>query len=630
MRFPGWFLVALCALLCGAVCFGEPPKDLGLVERAERTLVQLTVRIHPATPQDRQRAAHLTKDDFSIVIDQTEIPASRFELDNYCPEFEEPVPAEPAGRSNPGKYALFFVDELGPEGQDNARTMLARMIPQMAAGGYRMKVLPRPETGWTDDVERLQREVAALFDPDAASEAEEDQAGVLRTLLASGRVDDAIAVARDAEAASQLSFEGPTLQLARALYEMGSLPSPKALIYFAEMGQSFREMIVDTAIRAGVPVYAVKADGMPVYDPSRSTANDPGAIITTSLYALSDHTGGRFGFGGFRPKDADRIVERVRSDLSCLYVVSLDAAGLPRDRLLQPKIRLKAPLRRALSARTIPDVTIPNERRRREQEAAMVLRSGRWPGVLTAGVSLVPLGADGSRATARIQFEVETGPSAEAIPAGWDVGVNYFASSRVSGYGGLRVTSPGPKVVFEKSVTIPFGPYSIVGVAQEAGGPGLARGTAAGVLARPRKNEVGFVRPPELLHWEAASFVAEGEAARKAGWTPLRFGMARADRALSLATSLCRGSKVRGTLSVETVLRLPERDLPFASRAWREGDASCRVGRDDLFDAGQLPWAGTPYEATVLVTVKDATGRSLGAEARTFWVIGPRDARQNR
>jgi hypothetical protein len=614
-------LVRAAVLLSGAACLGDPPRDLGLVERAERSIVQLTVRIRPLVPEDRSRAAHLTKADFSVFLDDKEFPPEQFDLDNFCPE---PGAEQPPEADASGKHVLFFVDELGPESQINTKAMLQNMIPRMAADGYEMKVLPNSDPSWTRDVPRLLRDAKAVFDP--AASVTEDGGGPpendLRALLDSNQVDRAIELARRAELAAQLTFEGPPLQLARAISEMGPLPAPKALIYFAEFGISFREMIVDTAIRSGVAVYAVKADGLAPYIPNVKLVDDPGAIITTSLSSLSEHTGGHLSLGHFRKSASASVLKRVESDLSCVYVVSLDAAGLDRDRTLRPRIKLRSDLRAQLSAATIPELTIPSERRRQEDAVAITLRSGRGPGVEPAGVSLVPLNFDASSVIGVIRFRLDRGEDASLLHAAWDVGVNYFGASRVSGHGGLRVTAGEPTFVFEKHVTLPIGPYSIVGVAQEVGGPGLARGTLAGVLMRPKKNAVGFLQPPALLEWRPGTFVSEDGKARKAGWSPLCYGMAASDRPISIVASTCRGERVRGALTIDTTVRLPDKELRMTTKRWPDRVAACRIDSDVIM-AGALPWSNRPYEAIVLVNVSDASGRSVARGSNAFWVIGP-------
>jgi len=405
---------------------------------------------------------------------------------------------------------------------------------------------------------------------------------------------------------------------------MGSLPAPKALIYFSELGSSFRELVVDTAIRSGVAVYAVKADGLAPYLPNVKLVNDPGAIITTSLSALSEHTGGRFSLGHYRPSAAEKILKRVESDLSCVYVVSLDATGLDRDRMLRPKIKLRSNLRSQLIAETIPDLTIPSEVRRQEQLVAIALRSGQWPGVQQAHVSLIPVGFDESKATALLQFSFGAETDAPSVATTWDVGVNYFGASRVSGYGGVRVTSTSSKIVFEKQVRLSPGPYSIIGVAQEVGNSGLARGTAAGVLGRPERNAVGFLHPLDLMQSEPGTYVSEAGNARTAGWRHMRHGMAASDRPIALVTSVCRGAGVHGRLTIAKSLLLPGGELHAPSTTWMEQGSPCRVIRDDVLREGELPWSNQPYEATLVVNVSDASGRTVARRSETFWVIGPR------
>jgi hypothetical protein len=608
-------------LLPALVCLAEPPKDVGLVERTERTLVQLTVRITPRTAEYRSRAAHLTKGDLTVLLDDKEIPAEQFELDGFCPE---PDGEEPSLADRRSKHVLFFVDALGLEGQDNTIAMLRTMIPRMAADGYEMKLLPGPNPSWTRDVGRLLEDAGAAVDPwsrpPSAGPSPEEE---LRALLEANEVDRAIELAREMERAAQLSFEGPPLQLARAISEMGSLPMPKAMIYFAELGGSFREMIVDTAIRSGVAVYAVKADGLGPYVPDLKTAVDPSAIITTSLSALSEHTGGRFSLGHYRPSAAEKVLKRVESDLSCVYVVSLDAARLDRDRMLRPKIKLNSSLRSQLVAETIPDLTIPSEKRRQELSVSIALRSADWPGVQPAHVSLVPFAFDASKATALLQFSLGADVDAPSVATAWDLGLNYFGASRVSGHGGMRVTSTSSKIVFEKKVRLPVGPYSIIGVAQEVGNAGLARGTAAGVLSRPKKSEVGFLHPLDLMQSEPGTYVSENGTARKAGWSALRYGMAASDRPIALVTSVCRGANVHGPLTVDKTLLLPHEELHAPRTIWHEQGSPCLVIRDDVLKDGELPWSHAPYETTLVVTVSDPSGRTVAKSSKAFWVIGP-------
>lgn len=605
----------------------KPPKDVGLVERTERRLIPLTVRIRVLAPQYRFKAAHLTKDDFSVQLDLVDIPPTQFELDNFCPEAEGERPPEQPDSS---KHLLFFVNSMDLEGRENARAMLQNMIPPMAAAGYEMKILPNPASDWTSDVDRLMRDVERVFDPGISSPEppSEPKEFVVRALLTSNQVDKAIAAAREAELAAQLTLEGPALQLARAISEMAELPMPKALIYFADSAYVSRERIVETAIRSGVAIYAVKADAAAPYDPNFKTADDPGAITTSTLLSLSEHTGGKFGYGHYRPSASNKIMQNVREDMSCVYVLSLDATGLDRDRTLRPKIKLRPELKKQLSAESIPDVTIPSERREQGAAASIALRSGKWPGVQPAGVSLVPVAFDHSRVKALIQLTLGSESGAAAIPATWDVGINYFGASRVSGYGNARVMLRSPKVVFEKLVRLPTGPYWIVGIAQEVGGYGSARGTEVGSFEKPKKDAVEFLHPLDIMEWGTGVFVSDGGNARSYGWASARYGMAHTDRPISLVASLCRGKNVHEPLTIEKSLLLPDKELRLSTTDWRQDAASpCVFVDDDPLGAGRLPWSNQPYEATFVVNVSDRSGKTVAKTSRAFWVIGPSEPR---
>jgi hypothetical protein len=600
-----------------------PPKDVGLVERAERRLLPLTVRIRALAPQYRFKAAHLTKDDFSVVLDLVKIPSKDLELDNFCPEVEAERPPE---QPESAKHLLFFVNRMGTEGRENTHAMLRNMIPRMAAAGYQLKILPSPVSDWTNDVDRLLLDVERLFDPSKhpPEEIKESPESKVRALLVSNQVDKALAAGQEAGLAAQLTLEGPSLQLARAISEMAELPMPKAMIYFADSTYTSRERIVEAAIRSGVAIYAVKADGSPPYDPNLKVAEDPGAITTSSLLSLSEHTGGRFGFGHYKKSASDKILQRVETDLSCVYVLSIDAAGLDRNRTLRPKVALRSAFKRQLSAESIPDVTIPSQTRRQAEAASIALRSGRWPGVQPASVSVVPIGFDKSRVNALIQFTLDSEPGAPAISAAWDVGINYFGASMVSGYGNVRVTSRARRIVFQKKVRLPIGPYWVVGVAQEVDGPGSARGTEVGAFERPKKNAVEFLHPLDAMQWESGAFVSEEGPAHTEGWSSLRYGMANSDRPISLVFSLCRGRKAQEPLTIESRLMLPEKQLRFSRTVWPQSPGTpCLVVNSDPLVAGGLPWSNQAYEATFVVRVSDASGKAVANTSKAFWVIGP-------
>jgi hypothetical protein len=600
-----------------------PTKEVGLVERAERRLLPLTVRIQVLTPQYRSRAAHLTKADFSVVLDLAELPPDRFELDNFCPDVGAERLSEPSASP---KHLLFFVNQMDTEGLENTHAMLQHMIPRMAAEGYRLKLLPGAAPDWTVDPDRLLLDVERLFGPpkQPPEPIEESSESRVRTLLESNRVDEALATAHEEELAAQLTLEGPSLQLERVLAEMADLPIPKALIYFADSRYSSRERIVEAAIRSGVAIYAVKADGIAPYDPNFKVVDDPGAITTSSLLSLSEHTGGRVGYGHFRKSASDKILQGVQADLSCVYVLSLDAAGLDRNRTLRPKIALRSALRGQLRAESIPEVMIPSDERQHGDAAAIALRSGRWPGVQPAGVALVPIGFDKARVHALLQLNLSSESGAPPIATTWDIGLNYFGASRVSGYGNVRVTAQSPEIVFQKQVRLPAGPYWIVGIAEEVDGRGSARGTEVGALHEPGRKAVEFVHSLDIMQWGAATFVSEEWAARTGGWSPLRYGMASSDRPISLIFSLCRGKNVREPLTIEKSLLLPDAEIQFTSTAWPRAPRNpCLVVNDDPLAPGRLPWSDRPYEATFVVKAVDAEGKTVARTTRTFWVIGP-------
>jgi hypothetical protein len=267
---------------------------------------------------------------------------------------------------------------------------------------------------------------------------------------------------------------------------------------------------------------------------------------------------------------------------------------------------------------------IPSDERQHGDAAAIALRSGRWPGAGPAGVALVPIGFDKARVHALLQLNLSSESATPPIATTWDIGLNYFGASRVSGFGNVRVTSQSPEIVFQKQVRLPTGPYWVVGIAQEVGGRGSARGTEVGVLDEPERKAVEFVHSLDVMQWGAATFVSEEGTARSGGWSPLRYGMASSDRPISLIFSLCRGRNVRERLTIEKVLKLPDEEIRFPSTDWPRAPRNpCLVVNDEPLAAGRLPWPDRPYEATFVVKAIDAAGKTVASTTKAFWVIGP-------
>lgn len=604
----------------------ERPKDVGLFGHAERRLFPLNVQIRVLDPRYRFEAAHLKKGDFSVMFDLEGLPPSSFELDNFCPETDDERSPESPELPASSKHLLFVVDRMGVEGQDNTSAMLQNLIPLMAAAGYQMKILPGAVSEWTGDADRLLGDAGRLFgDLNPLPVMNDDPVeGKVRALMQINQIDKAIAVARNSDAEAQLTFEGPVLQLERLISEMATLPMPKAIIYFADSAYFSRETILESAVRAGVPIYAVKANGMPVYDPRVPVVYDEGSVTTMALLSLSEHSGGQLSLGHYKKSASDTILKRVETGLSCVYVLSIDVAALDRDRTLRPKVRLRRAFKGRLKAQTISDFVIPNEFRLQGQAAAIALRSAQWAGVRQASVSLVPIGFDKSRVKALIQFTVDAEPGAPSLSEPWDVEVNYFGASRVSGYGNIRVTFRPPKTVFDKTVSLPLGPYSIVGMAQEVNGHGMARGTELGILEKPKNDAVGFLHALDIMQWGSGTFVSEAGNARKEEWSSLRYGMANSDRAISLVVSVCRGKGVEAPLTIGKRLVLPDKDLRFSTTDWPlEHHAPCLVVKDDLLAADLLPWSNQPYESTFVVKVSDPSGKTVATASKAFWIIGP-------
>jgi hypothetical protein len=252
------------------------------------------------------------------------------------------------------------------------------------------------------------------------------------------------------------------------------------------------------------------------------------------------------------------------------------------------------------------------------------MRSARWPGVEPANVSVVPVGFDRSRVNALIQLNLDSDSGALAIPTAWDVGVNYSGATRVSGYGNLRVTSRSQKIVFERTVALPFGRYWIVGTAQEVDGHRLARGTVVGGFKKPKGNAVEFPHPVNVMQKGPGSFVSEKGKALAEGWSSLRYTMASSDRPISFVVSLCRGKNVQGPLTIEQSLLLPEKELRFPRTDWpHEENAPCLVVNDTRLEAYRLPWSNKPYQVSFSVRVNNGSGETLAETTSSFWIVGP-------
>ena len=596
----------------------DTPLDLGVSEGTGAALEQLDVTL-TGPPEALRR---VRPESFRLWVNRERV--DRFRADSVCepagegPAVEGESGTEPvAARPRPGTWILYFDQpHLTMAGRARAIQLARDALPRILGPGDRASIVSSARTlvtvqPMTGDVGVLQAALDRLkgdmsqFDTFASHEdgrvAELDitsdgpNAGVSTQRL----IDRARQHARD----EQWEMQRSVSRLAMVLGRLAEADPPKAVLYFADTarrnpGEHFVSMLGSSAVvqagsiqdprtledRAALGIggtldfdrlirqaaamqirfYAVESQ--PLQDSSVRVKH-----AQATLHVMAAETGGRAFVNGATTK---RMVAGIREDLGCVWLLSFDPEGFPRDAALAVRVEVDVP---GVKVRARGQTVIQSESKRVTSRLLAHFAVDTDPGTSALRAGLIPLAWKDGAYSALLQV---VAPPTALPSATWDLGASVVGAGKVAAEtsGRTRVCGSGVPVVLERVVELSPGPYELVAVAREETTDRIVSSHGEGRLPRPSDALAGVVAPV-VLQPAAGAFSRDG-AVRKSG-SVLHRPEDPLDpaRPTALVALVCRSSMVKAPLAVERSL-VGESPVSFPPLELTLGDEPCGQVRD--------------------------------------------------
>ncbi len=541
-------------------------RDIGLREETERGLVQLDVSVQG--PEESIRG--LSKGDFELIVMGRRI--DEFLVDSVCydpvtvasstpEESETPAttPAAPVPVRPTITYLLYFDHSfLTQEGRIRSVQIARDMIGDLMGNGNRAMVVSsgRDVTTFadlTDDVdevlaglEAMENDTNQWWDPTARSE-ELQIAEVLDKLQRRG-ADEAASLAKLYQADESWRTEKGLRRLSMTLGRLADLPQPKAILYFSDRMRSkpgahyltyFNQTqirrnnaltaigtdnamsgltfqgVVDEANAHGARFYTIQAQGMTGYGnievKSMPTAAGPGAgtrHITdaeNTMVSMAAETGGEAFLRGIGAK---KIVKSIQDQMRCVYLVSFESEGLPRNSAVPVLVRVS---RSDVKVHHRGQIFLQSGSKRLTSRLMAAFAApdaisgeGRIRG------AVIPTGYVDGKFTAMIQVGVEGSP----LPgASWDIGLSVLSRGKVREDAAERVKvgASGTPVVLEAMISFAPGPFELVLVGHETQTDEILTTKIEGSWPEIDGDDPVTIGPIAMMQPASAVFVRDGE-----------------------------------------------------------------------------------------------------------------------
>ena len=517
----------------------------------------------------------------------------------------------------PAAHFLFYFDQvhLTQAGRQFALEDAKALIPRLIVDGNRGTIVSsgreiRTFADMTDDVDRLVAAVGEVgsdpmqWDPTIFASNEQDQIREVLDLLDEGDLNRAVNRARIFQRDERWRAERALRRFAMVIGRMADLDPPKAVLYFSDSmrrnsGEHYLDMlgwkdrfvdssqktmeamsadaasarnpfdrVLEEATAHGVRVYTVQAEGLVTIDPTiapsatnTSGFGDPSVStrhITdaqNTLVSLAHETGAEAFLNGVRPA---KIARRIQADLSCLYLLSFDAEGLPLDSNLTVGLRTS---RKKIKTQIRGMLVVQSESRRQTSRlmAAFAAPDAVKQQDIQAAGSVIPTGFTEGRYTALVQFSI---PPSPMIGATWDLGMSLVSRGKVreDASGRITVNGQGVPVLFETEMQFKPGPYEIIAVGHESQADQIATHEIEGDWPDP-DDAPATVAPIALLQPFDGLILRDTELKRSGAVGLAEHDLARTAKATALVSLVCRG-KTKGKLRVERSL-VGETPAPF-------------------------------------------------------------------
>ena len=555
--------------------------------------------------------------------------------------------------------------QLTLSGRNAAITMANELVEKLTADGGkvmlvsnagRLKIVER----FTDDPSRLQASLSELrgdfeqvdFFPNGEISRINDVVDELSD-IGIGSEYAALGLAREFMKKEQLRATRSMRRLALSLSILGDVPSPKAMVYFADnlranagehymryfgarflatnAGDAARSTdatlsldgVIAAAVAQGIRFYPVKPDGLSarLTNPAtpgglqRSQANPAYARSSqedaqNTLLNLASETGGEAFVFGARATNVSRA---INEDFSCVIVLSIDPANFRADTPYSLKVAVKD-----------PDIKVGSRGRivfqsRQRRETAELLAAFVAPELTGAGFGVqahvIPTGVRGGRLTGLLQIAV---PATALTAADWELGASIHDADAVREEISTRVelTRPGVPVIYEREIELGPGEYDVVFVARE-NQSGVVESDQIQVEWRRLRSGSHHVGPVSLLQPSVGLFL-RGDDRRERG--SLAIGVDNAldpSRPTAMIGIVCTSQRRKDGLRIERRLTGPATvDFePIAIPVDAEGERCAQVR--DLVPAGGLSPGRYRYD---IVLMQDE--RELERVQRLFVTTG--------
>lgn len=636
----------------------DTPRESGIVESTATRLVQIDVSV--SGPRDAIQT--LQASDFLVKVNHEKLES--FQVDRLCGEPPPDAPSADApvspvvragGSARPVSY-LFYFDHphLTMAGRKRAMGLARELIAKLVSGGDRAMIVSNGRgvktiAPFTSDSEELLRTLKALEEDklewDVYPQQEHERLEEVLYVLNKDGVERARARARIFALDDRWRTERNVRRLSMTLGLLTEVDSPKAVLYFADTMRNnpgsvyldlfpehpiqhvFPELLLDHVIQEAsahdIRFYPIEAQGLstasgtPVgFGPAGARVHldqNPSLIgvreAQDSLVGLAAETGGAAFVNG---ASADKIAKRVIADLSCLYLISFDPAGLREDVPLAVAVKTR---REDVTLQARGEIVIQSESARRTSRLlAAFLAPDAQKGDVPLSMRLIPTGYEDGSFSALVQVAV---PGINAPGSIWDLGASLVSRERVreEGSGRISVTRPGVPAVFEREMRFSPGPYELVSAAHEVRLGQVASRRDEGSWpdlesADAVVGPIAVVQPTNAAFLRNGRSVSSGLLARDEQDPP------RTDRPIALVAIVCRSKSTRHTLRIERAL-IGDTRADFVPMDVDLDEAPCAVVRD-IVNARTMSPGYFRYEIRVL-----ENGTEIAHGERRFPAVGP-------
>ena len=280
-------LGAALALAALAADPEQPPKDVGLVERASTRLAQLDVTVS-GPKADIQG---LTATDFEVRLDK--VLVEHLVVDDLCvlpksapaaapqvtPAEATTITKEEVLKPNVATYLLFFdMPHLTQSGRRGAIDAAREMLPKLLAGGNQAMIVANATelktiVPLTSDEAQLEAALVKLINDtstfDSYASLEENRMAEIILELNRG-IDQALSLAARFAADERWRQERDLRRLSMVLGRLAELDSPKSVLYFAD---TMRQNAGEHYLSFFGASTLLNANGVPVSDSAQIMAD---------------------------------------------------------------------------------------------------------------------------------------------------------------------------------------------------------------------------------------------------------------------------------------------------------------------------------------------------------------------